>query len=483
MRHPVGAPGEKKEKKAAAKSVDRRTASAGFPLPINGVGAMKLKHATGLFLLALCAPCGALEAQNCSRVLVSGFDSTVHIYSGCNGEHLGNLDAATRLSGPQAIRVHEDHVYVVAEAFGRVERYRADTLEHLDTPYVLDASSGITGISFDAAGAAYVGRYAYSDVLRFATPGGLATIALATGTRGLRGPDNGLVTGPDGWIYVPGFDSDSVLRFDPVSGESSVFIAGGSGGLRRTRGLLFEPDGGLLVTSEGSNQILRYRADGSFDRVFANLGVGYRPTGIDRLDSQTLLVTGFGSNRVTRVDALSGAVGADLVASGVGGLYGATFLAVLPPPPAGPDLAQVGSQYWVAGAGSVVAGRLVIEDMQSATGAMFGSAFDPSAVQRSRWGRLEIEFSECSRGQLSWDSTGADSARFGRGGYPLRRLLPNAGSARCEAQGLSSQLDPAWMAGVWYGGDARSGEGLFIDVSSDGVVSVAFFTHRPPASQ
>lgn len=444
---------------------------------------MTLNKGVGLFLLALWAPWGHLQAQSCPRVLVSGFESTVHIYSGCTGEHLGNLDSPARLAGPQAIRVHQGRVYVVAEALGRVERYRADTLEHVDTPYTTDANSGITGISFDAAGAAYVGRYARNDVIRFAAPGASSTTALAAGAGGLRGPDNGLVTGPDGWIYVPGFDSNSVLRFDPVSGQSSVFINGGSGGLRRTRGLLFEPDGGLLVTSEGSNQILRYRADGSFDRVFANLGIGYRPTGLDRLDQQTLLVTGFGGNRVTRIDAVNGAIGADLVASGAGGLVGATFLTVLPAQPAGPDLSQVGSQYWVIGAGSAQAGRLVVEHMQSATGTVFGSAFDPTTVQRRRWGSLQIEFSGCSRGQLSWDSTGEDSARFGRSGYSVQRLLPNAGSARCEAQGVSSQLDPDWMAGVWFGGEARSGEGLFIDVSNQGVVSVAFFTHRPPAAE
>ena len=121
--------------------------------------------------------------------------------------------------------------------------------------------------------------------------------------------------------------------------------------------------------------------------------------------------------------------------------------------------------------------------MQSATGTVFGSAFDQAAVQRRRWGRLQVEFSECNRGQLSWDSTGENSARFGRGGYTLQRLLPNAGSTRCATQGVSNQLDPAWMAGIWYGGESRSGEGLFIDVSNEGVASVAFFTHRPAVAQ
>jgi len=36
------------------------------------------------------------------------------------------------------------------------------------------------------------------------------------------------------------------------------------------------------------------------------------------------------------------------------------------------------------------------------------------------------------------------------------------------------------MAGTWFGGTARSGEGLFLDVFEDGTVAVAWFTHRPP---
>lgn len=430
--------------------------------------------------LALSAAAPDVEASRCARVLVSGYYSTVHIFDGCSGAPMGELDARTRLNGAQAIRRHQGYLYVIAEGRGAVERYREDTLAHVDTPYVSTAESGITGIDFGADGRAYVGRYNTSDVIRFDTPGAEPTVVVAPGAAGLAGADNGLAFGPDGALYVPGFDSGSVVRFDPVSGQTTPFIAAASGGLRWTRGILFEGDGSLLVTSEATHQVLRYHADGRFERVFAVLGAGFRPTGIDRLDAQTLLVAGSGNSRVVRVDAQTGVVLGDLVAAGAGGLRGATFVTVLPA--AQPiDTAQIGSQYWIVGAGLPEGRLLEIDDMQSATGTAFGDLFDATGIQRRRWGRVRIEFDACQRGTFSWDSGSADGAGFGSGSYPIQRLQPTTAGDRCEAQGLAAMNNADWMSGVWYGGAERSGEGLFIDASSAGPVSVAFFTHRPVA--
>lgn len=437
-----------------------------------------------LFLLfstfALAAGATSAEASRCARVLVSGYYSTVHIYDGCSGAPLGQLDARSRLTGAQAIRRHQGELYVIAEGRGVVERYREDTLGHVDTPFVSTAAAGITGIDLAADGRAYVGRYNTSDVIRFNAPGAEPSVVVPAGSSGLAGTDNGVILGPDGLLYVPGFDSGSVVRFNPTTGLTTAFIAAGSGGLARTRAILFDEDSGLLVTSEGSHQVLRYHSDGSFDRVFAELGAGFRPTGIDRLDAQTLLVASFGSNRVVRVDARTGVILGDLVAGGAGGLRGATFVAVLPAEQP-IDTAQIGSQYWVVGAGLAATTLLEVDDMQSATGSAFGDLFEPSEIQRKRWGRIRIEFIDCQRGHFSWESDSADGAGFGSGSYPIQRMLPTAAGDRCEAQGLSSMTDAGWMAGVWYGGAERSGEGLFIDVSSAGPASVAFFTHRPAA--
>jgi subtilisin family serine protease len=142
------------------------------------------------------------------------------------------------------------------------------------------------------------------------------------------------------------------------------------------------------------------------------------------------------------------------------------------------DEAQVGTQYWVTGAG-IPDDRLLGVELYSATGTAFGAAFDPAALQRKRWGRLEIGFDSCDAGDLRWDSTGPDSAGFGAGGYRLQRIASTSASRRCNEQGLAAMEGSDWMAGSWYGGAARDGEGIFLDVLANGVVVVAFFTHRP----
>ncbi|SDE03300.1 hypothetical protein [Aquimonas voraii] len=431
-----------------------------------------------LAALAALLPTLTAAAEACPRVLVSGYYSTVHVYDGCTGASLGNLDARSRLNGAQAIRRHQGHLYVIAEGRGVVERYREDTLAYVDTAYVSTPGSGITGIDFDAQGRAYVGRYTSSDVLRFESPGANASVVVAARSAGLAGADNGLRFGPDGRLYIPGFDSANVVRFDPSTGQTSGFIAAGSGGLNWTRGLLFQADGSVLVTSEATGKVLRFRADGGFERVFTELAPGFRPTGIDRLDASTLLVASSSENRVIKIDAASGEVIGELVSSGAGGLRGATFVAVLPAART-LDTAQIGSQYWVVGAGEVEGQRLRVEAMQSATGAAFGADFNPGDIQRRPWGQLSIEFNGCASGELRWDSDAGEGAGFGSGGYLIQRLLPNAAAEECERLGVAAMPDARWMAGVWYGGAERSGEGLFIDVSTLGPVSVAFFTHRP----
>jgi glucose/arabinose dehydrogenase len=142
------------------------------------------------------------------------------------------------------------------------------------------------------------------------------------------------------------------------------------------------------------------------------------------------------------------------------------------------DGRQVGSQYWLTGSG-MLAQRVLSAELSSATGTAFGSGFDPAQIVRRRWGSLEIEFTGCDRAILRWDSSGPDSAGFGSGGYPLQRIAASADSQRCNQVGFGAIGDETWVTGTWFGGAARDGEGVFLERLANGVVLVAFFTHRP----
>ncbi len=64
-------------------------------------------------------------------------------------------------------------------------------------------------------------------------------VFVAEGDGGLVTPAS-LVFGPDGNLYVSGFGSDNVVRYDGKTGEFiDVFISPEAGGLKGATGLIF----------------------------------------------------------------------------------------------------------------------------------------------------------------------------------------------------------------------------------------------------
>ena len=430
-------------------------------------------------VLALCAGAAAapLRAQaECDRhLLVSGYNSNVHVYDGCSGAFLRVLDSQPgRLAGPQALRLGPDGaLWVVSEATEQVHRYRADDFAFLSTPVATGAGFGLTGIDF-RDGAVWAGGYRGNVVRRYGLDGALQSTPVQ-GAAG-RGFDNGLVFGPDGLLYIPAYQSHTVLRHDPAGGQTTTLVGAGSGGLRNTRGILFRPDGAtFLVTSEGSGQILEYRRDsGALVRELARGLV--RPTGMAFGPDGSLVVAT--RDGVLRLDPSSGANRGMLVPAGSGGLDGPTFVLFLPK--ATPvDRSQVGSQFWISGPGRLDGRRVVVEAMYSSNGPVFGAGYDPQAIVSRRWGRLTLEFTGCTSATMGWDSTGADSAGFGSGGYVLSRFIPGPGTRRCEQAGFAQSPPEDWLQGTWWGGSARSGEGFIFEYVNDTTVVATWFTHRP----
>ena len=434
------------------------------------------------FLAALLAAAAApaLAQTECgSRLFVSGFFSTIHVFDACTGRYLRDLDTPTRLAGAMAVRLGPDGLlYAVSESNGAIHKYRNDTLEHAGL-FAQVGNIGATGLAFDGSGVAYVAGYNSDDVKRYDRGGAALGPAFPARSSGLNGPDNGMTFGPDGNLYIPGYDSNSVVRWDPRTGATSVAVPAGTAGLRETRGLLAARDGAhMFITSEGSGAVLRWNLATGAVAPFS--GGFVRPTGIEHAPDGTLLVSS--GDAVMKVDATTGARISTFIEANAGGLAGQVFLAVIPKPVAPAiDATQVGTQFWVVGDASFDGRVLDIPNVLSATGTAFGTGLRFSEIAVERWGSVRMEIVSCTQARFTWDSTGAASAGFGSGGYEVTRYFDNEATERCRAQGVDNP-DKSWVNGQWWGGAARSGEGWFVDRAADGRTFFAWFTHRPAAS-
>jgi WD40 repeat protein len=432
-----------------------------------------------LLVFGLLAAASAF-AQSCgSRLFVSGWSSTVHVFDACTGAYLRDLDTPARLAGAMAVRLGPDGLlYAVAEVSGVVRKYRNnDTLDYVGD-FAQVPGIGATGLVFDSAGVAYVDGYNSDDVKRFDRAGVAMGPAFPARSSGLNGPDNGMTFGPDGNLYIPGWDSSSVVRWDPRTGQTAVAITARTAGLLNTRGLLPARDGQhIFITSEGSGAVLRWNVASGAVSVFST-GL-LRPTGIDYAPDGTLLVSH--GDSVVKIDAASGARIGQFIAGGAGGIEAQVFLAVIPKAEATAlDATQVGSQFWVVGDASFSGRVLDMPQVLTATGTGFGAGLRFSELAVKRWGSVRMEIVSCTQARFSWDSTGATSAGFGSGSYDVVRYFENEATQRCQQQGVDG-ADKSWVNGQWWGGSARSGEGWFVDRGADGRTFFAWFTHRPAA--
>lgn len=427
----------------------------------------------------------AVQAAPCDdfRVLVSGYYSNVHVYDACTGAFLRNLDDTGRIQGAQAVKIGPDgKLWVVSEEADTLLRYDAATLDFVDTFARLPLEWGLTGIAFSGGGA-YVSSYATSALRRYDIATGVPENLPMAGITVLKGPDNGMMEAPDGKIYVPGYDTHNVVRFDPATRQYAQFAGPRDNGLRAARGLLLNPAGNkLYVTGERSNQVLRYNfPGGGLDKVIS-VGIN-TPTGLAWHPDGSLLVAGNGTRGagVLKLDGETGEEKSLLIPVGSGGLSGPTYIAVIPKGSTGgetPNPATIGSQYWLTALGRLAGTRVDLE-ANTALGAAFGSAFNPAAVQKPRWGTMRINFLSCIEAELTWQSSGENSARFGNGGYRIERMLTTPAVTECQRTGIAGAPNTNWIQGAWYGGPTRDGEGFMLDTDGAGLVFLTWFTYRP----
>ena len=132
-----------------------------------------------VLLLALRAGPAAAQAECPSRLFVSGYWSTVHVYDACTGAFLRELDSRDRIQGAQAVRLGPDGLlYVISEETSTIHKYRNDTLAYAGE-FTRTGPTGPTGLAFDAAGNAFVGGYRTQDVRRYGRDGALSATVVA----------------------------------------------------------------------------------------------------------------------------------------------------------------------------------------------------------------------------------------------------------------------------------------------------------------
>lgn len=294
-------------------------------------------------LLALLASLPAAGQAPCpSRLFVSGFFSTVHVFDACTGAWIRDLDTHARLDGAMAVRLGPDRrIHAVSEETATILRYRNDTLAFDGVFAVLPPGSGPTGLAFDADGRAWVATFDTDTIRRYAPDGTLVDVPVPASPAVLNGPDNGIAFA-NGALYIPGYHSSNVVKHDPATGQTTVAITAGTAGLFQTRAVLPIADGsGLFITSEGSNRLLRHTfASGATVQLG---GTFARPTGIAyATDGMLFVVDG---DAVVRVDPATGAKLGTFIAAGTAGMSAPVYLAVIPVPEVPAGTAEVVEYY------------------------------------------------------------------------------------------------------------------------------------------
>jgi uncharacterized protein (TIGR03118 family) len=287
-------------------------------------------------------------------VVGSRATNTILRFNQVTGAFIGTLVApgSGGLQGPGGVALGPDgNLYVSSDMTNSILRYNAATGAFIDT-FVPSGFAGLnkpSGLLFGPDGNLYVNSHGpasqsnSSSVLRFdgttraplPAPGQTGATFVPAGSGGLDQASVGLVFGPDGNLYVNSHLTNSVLRFNGVTGEpmpaasqnGADFVPAGSGGLAQPSGLTFGPDGNLYVgahdPSAGHGAVLRYNgttgaplpAQGQTGAFFVPIDSGgiRNPTALAFGPDGNLYVDSRAGSRVLRYD---GKTGAPLPASG-----------------------------------------------------------------------------------------------------------------------------------------------------------------------
>lgn len=143
-------------------------------------------------------------------------------------------------------------------------------------------------------------------------------------------------------------------------------------------------------------------------------------------------------------------------------------------PPAG----VAGEQAWIFAQDGVISGdKIRFPTVFTTQGPRFGADFDPAKFQRTDWGTLEFQFSDCNRGTVSY----AGPAGWGSGTREIERLsaLDELGCApkqKLTANSARALTGLKQRSAAWFD-PSHSGEGWLLEELPDGRAVLYWFTY------
>ena len=137
-------------------------------------------------------------------------------------------------------------------------------------------------------------------------------------------------------------------------------------------------------------------------------------------------------------------------------------------------------QVWLTGLGQISGHSIEVPQLFITSGGSFPQGHSPLNSAAQPWGGLTITFESCHSGQLNFHSTrSVDGVAFGQGRYPLSRVAMNQAGQACDESAFAGQIDHSFMAGSYFFGPARDGEGLSLDVLTNDQVIITWYTYLP----
>lgn len=293
---------------------------------------------TGLLciLSLLCAAALAqtpnLGNEDCdSLLLVSSWErNNVKIYDGCSGDFIRDLDSQKLIDGPLGIlQAPDGDVLVVSETNGRLLKFDYQTLSKGRVIMGDDPSTSMlennfiknpVGAVIDNNGIMYAASYGTNEVVKIDTQTwAIIEQMLAADNGYIKGIDVGMIISEDGYLFLPGYDSDNIIKLNLTDKSITTVVKAGTEGLDAPRSILIR-DQQMLVTAERSSKIMIFDLEGNFKEVLIDV---VRPTGLKKDGDNHFLVNT--SSAVYRV-LNDGSDFEKIVQSGSGDLAGGTFV-------------------------------------------------------------------------------------------------------------------------------------------------------------